>query len=75
MIHVRVVSGKYIFRTDLSDDALKKFKDEVKSINFSTLIDSKHTVDPHKDIESILTPVKIKYNHFPIKRIKIKNKV
>ena len=74
MIHVPVVSEKYIFRTDLSDDALKKFKDEVKSINFSTLIDSKLTVDPHKDIESILTPVKIQYNHFPIKRIKIKNK-
>ena len=68
-----ITLSTYVFKTDFSDEF--KFKDVVKSINFSTLIDSQHNADPDKNVEIILkTMVKIKNQHLPTKRIKIKKK-
>ena len=64
----KVVSDKYIHKTDLSDDAFRKFKFADKSINFSTLIDSQRNADPDKNVEIISnTIVKIKNQLLPTK--------
>ena len=38
-------------------DAFKKFENEVKSKQFSTLVDSKHKTDFNKNVKSILNTV------------------